>query len=232
MWYTKSKIINQKSKRKYKNNFYTSIKKNNKSKEKKLSLNNSFIILGLIFLFFGLLIFFFTFFPVVKEELKYQVVLKNQSKDKKEKIKPVDEDFGIVIPKIGANSKVIAQVNPFDEKEYQQALTKGVAHAKNSALPDIFGNTFIFAHSSADWYTTNRYNSVFYLLGKLDKNDEIYLYYQKQKYLYKVIEKKVVDPSELNYLKGEAKEKTLTLMTCWPAGTNLKRLIVIAKLTF
>ncbi|MDH7476566.1 MAG: sortase [Microgenomates group bacterium] len=183
---------------------------------------------GILFIFFGLIIFFFTYYPVIKEEINYQITT---SRKKITEIQPVDDNFAIVIPKIGANAKVIAQVDPFNEKIYQQQLTKGVAHAKGTAMPDQIGNTFLFAHSSVDWYLANRYNSVFYLLNKLDRGDDIYLYYQKQKFHFKVSEKKIVDPSEIKYLEGNKKIKTLTLMTCWPPGTNLKRLLIIAKLT-
>jgi sortase A len=219
MRYTKK--TNQKSKIKY---------QNKQSKKIFFKKQNSFLILsGIILLFFGFLIFFLTFYPVVREEIKYQMVTKKNLPKLKE-IKPVDENFGIVIPKIAANAKVIANVDPFDEKVYQKALTQGVAHAKGTQLPDQAGNTFIFAHSSADWYTANRYNSVFYLLNKLEKDDDIFIFYQKQKYHFQVIEKKIVDPSEINYLKGDSQNKILTLMTCWPPGTNLKRLILLAKL--
>ncbi|MCX7881529.1 MAG: sortase [Patescibacteria group bacterium] len=201
------------------------------NKTQKSIFKKLFIITGFIFLLTGFLIFFLTFYPVIKQEVKYQITIKKLSKDRIKEIKPVDQEFGIVIPKIQANAKVIANVDPFNEKIYQQALTKGVAHAKGTALPDVIGNTFIFSHSSVDWYTANRYNSVFYLLNKLEKDDEIYLYYQKQKYHYQVTEKKIVDASEMSYLKGDDNRvKTLTLMTCWPPGTNLKRLIVIARL--
>lgn len=145
-------------------------------------------------------------------------------------LKPVYTDFGLVIPKIRANSKVIANVNPYREEIYQKALTLGVAHAEGTALPGKIGNTFIFAHSSGDWFTANRFNSVFYLLNKLEKNDEIDIYYQKQKYVYKVIEKKIVTPSEIDYLTKKGAKRTITLMTCWPPGTTLKRLIVIGEL--
>jgi sortase A len=216
-----TKKTNQKSKIKY---------QNKQSKKISFKKQNFFLILsGIIFLLFGFLIFFLTFYPVVKEEIKYQIVTKKKFPKLKE-IKPVDGNFGIVIPKIAANAKVIANVDPFDEKVYQKALTQGVAHAKGTQLPDQAGNTFIFAHSSTDWYTANRYNSVFYLLNKLEKDDDIFIFYQKQKYHFQVVEKKIVDPSEINYLKGDSQNKILTLMTCWPPGTNLKRLILLAKL--
>ncbi len=146
-------------------------------------------------------------------------------------IHPLDEDFGIVIPKIGANSKVVENVSAYNEQEYQTALTKGVAHARDTAKPGEYGNTFIFAHSASNWYEANRYNAIFYLLTKLEKKDKIYLFYKGQKYVYAVSEKKQVDSDALEYLKQDNSKKTVTLMTCWPPGTTLKRLIVTAKIT-
>jgi hypothetical protein len=40
-------------------------------------------------------------------------------------ITPIDTNFGIVVSKIGANTRVVADVNPTDSYAYQVALTKG-----------------------------------------------------------------------------------------------------------
>ena len=132
-------------------------------------------------------------YPVLNEELKYrftqqknsetQTVSLTKSNDKRV-INPVDNDFGVVVPKIGANAKVIKDVDPFNAHTYQQALTQGVAHAKGSPVPDEFGNTFLFAHSSDNFYNANRYNSVFYLLSKLESDDIFYLTFDNQLYKY------------------------------------------------
>jgi len=66
-------------------------------------------------------------------------------------------------------------------------------------------------------------------LGKLTDGDEIYIYYNNQKYTYKVVDKKVVDPSAVFYLGKNGRGNTLTLQTCYPPGTTLKRLVVIAE---
>jgi len=63
-------------------------------------------------------------------------------------------------------------------------------------------------------------------------------YVTGQKYEYQVFEKKIVEANQIEYLKNNLwstrgstpTERILTLMTCWPAGTNLKRLIVVALL--
>lgn len=166
------------------------------------------------------------FFPIAKEEIDYQI--RKSSNSSPAEIVPADKDFGIVIPKINANSKVIANVDPFNSLDYQMALSKGVAHAKGTVLPGNIGNMFIFSHSSADFLHAQIYNSIFYLLSKLDKDDVIKIYYQQKEFVYKVIDKRIVGSNEINYLKPNSTEETLTLMTCWPPGTSLKRLIVQA----
>lgn len=188
--------------------------------------SNWLIIFGCFLIIFSLTVLLSIFFPIVKVEINYQI----NKPQIQAQIKPVDENFGLVIPKIGANTKVIANVDPYDEKIYQQALTRGVAHARDSVLPNAAsGNTFLFSHSSASFLESVRYNSIFYLIGKLEIGDEVDVYYQKKKYQYKVIEKRVVDPSEVAYLTSLAPQKYLTLMTCTPPGTTLKRLLVIAQ---
>lgn len=204
-------------------------------------ISSALIFTGLALIFVSLVIFIFSFYPVIFAEVKYRIYkirggavvvsggeapLSGQNI-----IKPADENFGIVIPKIGANSRIVENVDPYNSRVYQQALTRGVAHAKGTVLPGNVGNIFLFSHSSVNFYEANRYNSIFYLLSKMEKDDEVYLFYNKQKYRYQVIEKKIVDAKDVSYLKGSGNGQTLTLMTCWPPGTTFKRLIVIAKKT-
>lgn len=192
-------------------------------------------------------ILYFTFEPAIQEEVKYYVSsrdvavvpITHEEAQKEEGVNaktgeesallPVDEDFGIVIPKITANAKVLPDVNWKDSAVYQRALTQGVAHAAGTALPGEEGNVFIFAHSGVDFYEANRYNAVFYLIGKLEAGDTIYLFYKGKRLEYKVVENKIVAAEAVEYLTGDAQKKTLTLMTCWPAGTTYKRLVVVAE---
>jgi LPXTG-site transpeptidase (sortase) family protein len=209
-------------------------------------LSKILIKIGLSFIAISVVMYLVFFYPILIQEFKYLIT---PHKDKVQvligenvqKVKtpgpsqmiPADEEFSIIIPKIGANSKVVANVNPYDPDIYQRALTKGVAHAEGTVFPGQVGNTFLFSHSSSDFYRADRYNAVFYLLNKLTKGDTFYLVYQKNVYRYIVERTNIVDPSEIEYLNGLADQKsgnTATLMTCWPAGTNLKRLVVVGRL--
>lgn len=189
--------------------------------------------IGIILILVALIIPIKTYWPVLKAEVTYQVSKKNPklaSHEPAELVEPtpVNPEFSIIIPKINANARVIRNVNPYEPKDYQKALTQGVAHASGTATPDQNGNVFIFAHSATNWYQANQYNAIFYLLNKLEKGDIITLYFENNPYNYSVDEIKFVKPDEISYLSTKQNTNQLTLMTCWPPGTTLKRLVVIA----
>lgn len=142
---------------------------------------------------------------------------------------PVDTNFSIVIPKIAANAKIIANVNPSNYNEYMQALSLGVAHARGTVLPGTSGNIFLFAHSTDNLWNVGRYNAIFYLLKELEVGDEVNIFFGGRRFIYEVYDKKIVEADEVGYLTSKASGQTLTLQTCWPPGTTLKRLLVFAK---
>lgn len=142
---------------------------------------------------------------------------------------PVDTNFSIVIPKISANTRIIPNVSTSDYKEYMQALAIGVAHAKGTVFPGMKGNVFLFAHSTDNFWDVGRYNAVFYLLKELEVGDEINIFFGGKRFVYKVYDTKIVQADEVQYLTAKPEGQTLTLQTCWPPGTTLKRLLVFAE---
>ncbi len=199
-------------------------------------ISSTLIFLGGVLITLAAVALFLIFYPVIALEIGYLINGPGKGEVSAEKIPgkdvmvPRDTEFGIVIPKIRANARIVANVNPYDAREYQAALTRGVAHAKGTALPGDAGNMFLFSHSSVDFYNAARYNSIFYLLEKLEKNDEIFIFYKGAKYKYKVTDKKTVDAKAVSYLSPirQPADERLTLMTCWPPGTTWKRLLIIA----
>lgn len=191
---------------------------------------------GNVFIFASLLILFFTFGPVAKNELVYKVREVSHVKYSvdprpgtgERKLSPPNTDFSIVIPKLGIAAPVFADTDPFDSKQFLPVLRRGVAHAKGTAYPGEFGNTYLFAHSTDAFYNVGKYNAVFYLLGKLQKGDEIDIFYKGEKVKYAVREVMVVEASAVKYLGKNGNWNTLTLQTCYPPGTTLKRLVVVA----
>ena len=211
---------------------------------------NALIIGGVIFAFIS-------FWPFISQELRYwwdnfrgqQYVLAGEQAQEQKKsgfadllpapppitVVPASTDFGIVIEKIDVNSPVVADVNSGNYKEYIAALSKGVAHAKGTAYPGSKdksnNNVFLFAHSAINPIEAKKYNSVFYLLRKVEVGDRIVTFYKGRRYDYIVYDKRVVEATDVKYITDVSKEPILTLQTCDPPGSSLRRLIVTAKLS-
>jgi len=212
---------------------------------------NLFFLAGLFLGMCGLAFLLWLYFPVVQAEWQYRFVWSRQplpvvvskigsqdgspdstgSESPVSQLEPVSTQFGLLIPKLHISAPVIGNVDPNNETLYQKALQNGVAHAAGSSIPSSPGTTFLFAHSSANQLEAIRYNAIFYLLNKLVVGDEIVVYYADQAYTYKVKSLEVVEPDQVQYAQTTTGPQQLTLMTCTPMGTALRRLLVHAELT-
>ena len=205
--------------------------------------------LGYLLFFVGLITLVVMLGPLIQAEIKYRadrifgvkrVVTEihtsesNQSfaslKASENEIVPVSTEFGIVIEKINANAKVIANVNASNEADYVQALSQGVAQALGSAPPGQRGNLYLFSHSTDAPWNIIRFNAIFYLLKELEAGDRVIVFYQNRRYDYIVFDKIVAKAEDVSYLTNKYDSPVLTLQTCDPPGTLLNRLIVRAKL--
>ena len=134
----------------------------------------------------------------------------------------------LTISKISTSAPIAWDVEP---DLILDKLTEGVAHYKGTKHPGEGGNSFIVGHSSNYFWINSDYNSVFALLDKLENGDRIEVSYKNKKYFYDVVDKRVVGQDQVEYLNNTPKE-TLTLMTCWPVGTSLNRLIIQSELIY
>ena len=145
-------------------------------------------------------------------------------------VEPTNKNFAVVIEKIGVNAPVVKNVSVTEKDEYFKALDKGIAHAITSSTPDRGGNTYLFAHSSINFWQIGKYANIFNLLRKLDNDDKINVFYEGKRYQYAVIGKEVVAGFNTYPLTRQVLEPIVTLQTCYPPGTTLNRLVVTAKL--
>jgi LPXTG-site transpeptidase (sortase) family protein len=88
-------------------------------------------------------------------------------------------------------------------------------------------------YSVLPWfYNPRNYKTIFSTLENLKTGDKIFIKYNNKEYEYKVEDKSVKLPDEVNplaeYKARYLNESTITLMTCVPAGTKLRRLLVNA----
>lgn len=134
--------------------------------------------------------------------------------------------FEISIPKLGITAPVIPNVDGSSKTAYSSALSGGVAHFKGTSLPNSGSNIFIFGHSSSI-LGTGTYDKIFTKLGDLTSGDEISISYNQKIYKYVFSGKKIITATDTSVLSPTLNEQ-LTLMTCWPIGTDQKRLIIVA----
>lgn len=143
---------------------------------------------------------------------------------------PSDTNFSILIPKIGANSRVFPNVDPASENAFLPILKEGVAHAKGTVFPGMAGNIYLFAHSTDNFWDVGRYNAVFYLLKNLSPGDEIVIFFENVRHNYVVTSSRIVDSKDVSAItNAKTGKEQLVLQTCWPPGTTWKRLLVFAK---
>ena len=134
----------------------------------------------------------------------------------------------IISPKINLESPVDFSQTSTDEATIETALEDGIVHYPTTVMPGQNGNAAFFGHSSNNIFNPGRYKFAFVLLHELVPGDTFYIAYNGKMYIYKVIDKKVVDPSAvyvLNNVPGHS--ATATLITCDPPGTSLHRLVVV-----
>lgn len=125
----------------------------------------------------------------------------------------------IRIPSIGVDEVVVEGVSP-DE------LAVGVGHYPRTATLGERGSIGIAGHRTG-------WGDPFLELDELDRGDRIVLESRRNRYVYVVTGTRVVEPSDGWVLKGDPNVQApyeLTLTTCTPEGTSLRRLIVWAKL--
>lgn len=156
-------------------------------------------------------------------------------------IEVTPDDNRLYIPRIDkdipiqnvANEKVIYSDRPQDiEDAIQEALKDGVVRYPGTAKPGEQGNVALTGHSSFYLLAPGKYKDVFALLHTVQMDDEIIIYYgdkkgDQDKHVYKVTEIKEVKPHEVDILK-QTNDYRLTLITCTPIGTTLRRLVITA----
>jgi LPXTG-site transpeptidase (sortase) family protein len=143
----------------------------------------------------------------------------------------------ILIPRLGKNIPLIDVFHDTDadylkmHEIFMEELRKWVVRYPGTARPGEEGNVFIFGHSSNYPWVKSEYNDVFALLDTLENGDDVVIFYGQKKFTYRITDRAVVKPGDMKVLESrDPHKKELALMTCWPIGTTLERIILFASL--
>lgn len=134
------------------------------------------------------------------------------------------------VPVVEATSK---DANDFVSGNYDKELTQWVVKYPTTPDPGMSGNALIFWHTSQEFWKKNVYGTIFKWIPKLVNGDIIKVIRDGNLYEYKVVDKFVVLPKQVNtqYMSYQnAGGSYLTLMGCYPLGTDKKRIMVVAEL--
>jgi len=136
----------------------------------------------------------------------------------------------VIIPKINVELPVDFSQTSTDENTIENALESGVVHYPTTVMPGQNGNTAFFGHSSNNIFNKGKYKFAFVLLHELVPGDTFYITNNSKVYVYKVITKDIVPPTDVSVLGPvDGQKATATLITCDPPGTSLNRLIIVGQ---
>ncbi len=147
----------------------------------------------------------------------------------------VSKESKIIIPKINVEIPVVynteheAGDHKGNEARIQKNLEDGVVHYPTTPKPGELGNAAIVGHSSNNIFNSGKYKFAFVLLSKLNEGDTFYINRDGVRYVYKIYSKTIVDPSDVSVLSNTSKAASVTLITCDPPGTSLRRLIIVGE---
>ncbi|MCC2631784.1 MAG: sortase family protein [Patescibacteria group bacterium] len=135
----------------------------------------------------------------------------------------------LLIPKLGIEAPIIRNVSLTNQSEYDSALHTGIGLGKGTAdLESPQGNSFLFGHSSNVSLRPTIYDSIFANLPNMVEGDRFLISVGGRQTEYVVERSHSIEATEVSYL-ASSDTRHVTLVTCWPIGTNLKRWVVQAR---
>ena len=157
------------------------------------------------------------------------------------KMKDYSFDFNVVPP---TNRLIIWKINldvpivdsqykkesDFTQWNFDEELENWVVKYPTTPEPGKIWNTLIFGHTSQEWREKNQYWTVFSKIPNLDLWDEITVIRWWKLYKYKVIEKTIVSPKNVDaQYKKYQNWDFITLMWCYPIWRTDKRMMITAE---
>lgn len=149
-------------------------------------------------------------------------------------VPPVDR---LIVPSIGLDVPIVTNENmqavDFAKANFDKELEEWIVKYPTTPAPWEEGNTLLFGHTSYVVWKTNPYGTIFKDLPKLEDSTLIQILWKGKLYEYRVIDLFIISPKQVaaQYSTYQnAGGSYITLMWCYPLGTDSKRIMVVAKL--
>lgn len=172
-------------------------------------------------------------FPISQEKKKRGDSKLTQGASDIPAIIPSLSSFNLSVPTLNIRVPIVFEPTTVEKRIYA-ALEKGAVHYAKTPQPGQPGTSIILGHSSSyPWYQ-GKFGSVFANLSKLNEGDIINIEKEGRLLSYRVTKSIIFSPNASDDYALRELEATdgssLVLMTCWPTGTNAKRVAVRADL--
>ena len=134
----------------------------------------------------------------------------------------------LIIPNIGLEAPIIFPQEQ-NEEIILDELKKGVVHFPYTAKPGQPNNSVFIGHSANFWWNRGDFNTIFANLNQIKKDDSIFVAYKNKLYQCVVTEKIHINATDLSVL-NQNNQSAITILTCWPLGSDIKRLAITGLL--
>ena len=137
---------------------------------------------------------------IVDEE--EESIIEEPQEEKKETTSNITYTAVLEIPKINLKRGVVNNTKNF------RSINYAISVDNSSKYPNENGNFILYSHSG------NSSIAFFNKLYKVDKDDDIYVYYNGIKYHYKVVKKYDIEKTGKAKVISSKSDKYITLITC------------------
>jgi len=153
--------------------------------------------------------------------------LSDEIKEPVKKFEYSEKENSIEIPKIEVEAPLVFAEN-FTANP-RKFLDLGAVYYPGSALPGETGQTIILGHSAPPGWPKIKHDWIFSKVSDLLEGDEIIIYFNHQKIVYRVTKKDILEKgAEVPANSLTDSNNVLVLLSCWPPGKNIKRIAVEA----
>jgi Sortase (surface protein transpeptidase) len=108
-------------------------------------------------------------------------------------------------------------------------LDSGAVVYPDSAQFGAVGQTIVLGHSAPPGWPEIKHDTIFSRIAELSFGSKIVAVYNDKTYTYSAVENRIIEKGgDIPKLAGA--DNVLVLVTCWPPGRDLKRMVVQADL--
>lgn len=135
----------------------------------------------------------------------------------------------IMIPEINITAPLVTPAPGTDAVKLKKMLDDGAVIYPDSAPFGGVGQTIVLGHSAPPGWPEIKHDTIFSRIAELSFGSKIVAVHDDKTYTYSAVENRIIEKGG-DIPKLARTDNVLVLVTCWPPGRDLKRMVVQADL--